>query len=42
MGYRFSEVAEALNIHPVNAARSLEKGKRVWDTYGGICDSLLL
>lgn len=41
MGYRFSEVAEALNIHPVNAARSLEKGKRALDTYTGILDSLL-
>lgn len=40
MGYRFSEVGQALNIHPVNAARSLEKGKIVFDSYKGIFDKL--
>jgi chromosomal replication initiation ATPase DnaA len=28
MGYRFTEVGQALNIHPVNIARSLEKGEK--------------
>jgi chromosomal replication initiation ATPase DnaA len=33
MGYRFTEVGQALNIHPVNIARSLEKGEKVFDKY---------
>ena len=35
MGYRFTEVGQALNIHPVNIARSLEKGEKVFDKYRG-------
>jgi len=31
MGYRFTEVGQALNIHPVNIARSLEKGEKLFD-----------
>jgi len=30
MGYRFTEVGQALNIHPVNIARSLEKGEKLF------------
>jgi len=33
MGYRFTEIGQALNIHPVNIARSLEKGEKVFDQY---------
>ena len=33
MGYRFSEVGEALKVHPVSVARSLEKGKEVLKNY---------
>ena len=33
MGYRFTEIGQALNIHPVNIARSLEKGEKVFDHY---------
>jgi hypothetical protein len=33
MGYRFTEVGQALNIHPVNIARSLEKGEKLFDQY---------
>ena len=32
MGYRFSEVGEALRIHPVNVARSLERGKEAFES----------
>jgi len=35
MGYRFTEVGQVLNIHPVNVARSLEKGERVFHEYRG-------
>lgn len=38
MGYRFSEIGQALNIHPVNVARSLEKGEKVFDRYREIWD----
>lgn len=31
MGYRFSEVGEALKVHPVSVARSLEKGREVFN-----------
>ena len=31
MGYRFSEVGEALKVHPVSVARSLEKGRQVFN-----------
>ncbi len=33
MGYRFTEVGQALNIHPVNIARSLEKGEKLFDKF---------
>ena len=33
MGYRFSEVGEALKVHPVTVARSLEKGKEVFNLH---------
>jgi hypothetical protein len=33
MGYRFSEVGEALNVHPVTVARGLEKGKEVFNLH---------
>ncbi len=33
MGYRFSEVGEALRIHPVNVTRSLERGKRAFKSH---------
>jgi len=33
MGYRLTEIGQALNIHPVNIARSLEKGEKVFDQY---------
>lgn len=36
MGYRFSEVGEALRVHPVTIARSLEKGKEVFDHHPGL------
>jgi len=35
MGYRMTEVGQVLNIHPVNVARSLEKGERVFHQSGG-------
>jgi putative transposase len=41
MGYRFSEVGQALNIHPVNAARSLEKGKKAFLSGKGLFDKLI-
>ena len=41
MGYRFSEVGEALNIHPVNAARSLEKGKKLFVSDKRLLDKLM-
>lgn len=28
-----TEIGQALNIHPVNIARSLEKGEKVFDKY---------
>ena len=31
MGYRFSEVGEFLKVHPASVARSLEKGKEIFD-----------
>ena len=41
MGYRFSEVGEALKVHPVSVARSLEKGREVFngheDILGVLC-----
>ena len=30
LGYRFTELGRALNIHPVNAARNADKGKRLF------------
>jgi putative transposase len=37
MGYRFSEVGEALRVHPVSVARSLEKGKTVYQCHPEAC-----
>ena len=36
MGYKFSDVAKSLNIHPVTAARGVEKGRKLVDKYEGI------
>jgi len=33
MGYRFSEVGDVLRVHPVTVARSLEKGKEVFNLH---------
>lgn len=37
MGYRFSEVGEALRVHPVSVARSLEKGKEIYQSHPEAC-----
>ena len=36
MGYKFSDVAKSLNVHPVTAARCAERGKELVDKYEGI------
>jgi len=38
MGYKFSDVARSLNVHPVSVARCSERGKKVIDKYEGIWD----
>jgi len=38
IGYKFSDVAKSLNIHPVTAARGAEKGRKLVDKYEGIWD----
>ena len=38
MGYKFSDVAKSLNIHPVTVARGAEKGRKLVDKYEGIWD----
>ena len=40
MGYKFNDIAEVLDIHPVTAGRCAEKGKKLIDNYGGIWDIL--
>jgi len=40
MGYKFNDIAEILDIHPVTAGRCAEKGKKLIDNYGGIWDIL--
>ena len=37
MGYRFTEVGEVLKVHPVTVARSLEKGKEVFQCHPEAC-----
>ena len=37
MGYRFTEVGEVLKVHPVTVARSLEKGKQVFQCHPEAC-----
>ncbi len=33
LGYRFTELSQALNIHPVNAARNSDKGKALFNDF---------
>lgn len=33
LGYRFTELGQALNIHPVSAARNSDKGKKLFNQY---------
>jgi len=40
MGYQFNDIAALLNIHPVSAGRSAEKGRKLVDNYEGIWDIL--
>ena len=40
MGYKFNDIAALLNIHPVSAGRSAEKGRKLVDNYEGIWDIL--
>jgi len=40
MGYKFNDIAEILDIHPVTAGRCAEKGEDLIDNYGGIWDIL--
>ncbi len=40
MGYKFNEIAEILDIHPVTAGRCAEKGKKLIDNDEGIWDIL--
>lgn len=40
MGYKFNDIAEILDIHPVTAGRCAEKGKNLIDNYEGIWDIL--
>jgi chromosomal replication initiation ATPase DnaA len=41
MGYRFSEVGEVLRVHPVNVARSLDKGEEVYKCHPEACASFV-
>jgi putative transposase len=41
MGYRFSEVGEALKVHPVTIARALDRGKEVYKKYEEQCVSII-
>jgi len=41
MGYRFSEVGEVLKVHPVNVARSLDKGEEVYKCHPEACASFV-
>ena len=36
MGYKYSDIANFLNVHPVSAARCAERGKSLIDKYNGI------
>ena len=36
MGYKFSDVAKSLNVHPVTADRCAEKGRKLVKKYEGI------
>ncbi len=38
MGYKYSDIANSLNVHPVSAARCAERGKKLIDNYNGIWD----
>jgi len=40
MGYKFNEIAEILDIHPVTAGRCAERGKKLIDNDEGIWDIL--
>ena len=40
MGYKFNDIAEILDIHPVTAGRCAEKGKNLIDNYEGVWDIL--
>jgi len=40
MGYRFTDIAEILGIHPVTAGRCAERGKKLIDNDRGIWDIL--
>ena len=40
MGYKFNDIAEILDIHPVTAGRCAERGKKLIDNYEGIWDIL--
>jgi hypothetical protein len=40
MGYKFNEIAEILDIHPVTAGRCAEKGRKLVDSYKGIWEIL--
>ena len=33
LGYRFTELGQALNIHPVSAARNSDKGKKLFNHF---------
>ena len=36
MGYKFNEIADTLNMHPVTAGRCAEKGRKLLDRYEGM------
>jgi len=38
MGYKFTDIAEILGIHPVTAGRCAEKGKKLIDKDEGVWD----
>ena len=40
MGYKFNEIAEILDIHPVTVGRCAEKGRKLVDRYQEIWDTL--
>ena len=40
MGYKFNDISETLDIHPVTAGRCAEEGKKLIDNYEGVWDIL--